>query len=136
MTQAEPGMILAEAVNYPTGMILAGPGVALTATMIERMLRTGVGSVVVEGDAGGSGGELQAVLESLPRLFRRHRGNAFMMTLHNMLRSYFRTRLAESAAAALARQAAQEAAPESGAQDDETTENGDAASCPGEGKDA
>ncbi|MDL2272580.1 hypothetical protein LJC23_06060 [Desulfovibrio sp. OttesenSCG-928-I05] len=134
MTQAEPGMTLAEAVNYSTGMILAGAGVVLTETMIDRMLKAGIGSVVIEGESGDSDGELQAVLESLPNLFRHHRSNAFMMTLHNMLRSYFRMKLAESAAAAAARKAAQEAAPDAEGQENGT--NGAAASSPDSGEGA
>jgi hypothetical protein len=107
---AEPGMVLAEAVLYSSGMVLAGVGVELTASMIERMAKSGIGALVVEGDADGSGGEFKAVLDKLPHLFRRYTRDAFMMTLHNMLQHYFSRKAREAEAAAAARKAARETA--------------------------
>ena len=109
LTQVEPGMILAEAVNYPTGMILAGVGVTLSDTMIERIHKLGVATLVIEGDAENNCDELQSVISRLPLLFQRHRNNAFMMTLHNMLRKYFQEKVTQTLAAEAERKAARAA---------------------------
>ena len=94
-------MILAEAVMRPDGMTLAGPGLELTDSLIERIRNIGVGSIVVEGShGGGNAAELETVYTNLPHIFRRHTNDAFMMTLHNMLSQYFKRRIAEIKAAA------------------------------------
>ena len=108
-------MVLAEPVYYSGGMLLAGAGVALTPAMIERMGKTGIGSLMVEGEDGDSGGELRAVRERLPFLFRRHRRDAFMMTLYNMLQRYFDDKLALAEVATAARKAEKQAAAEAAA---------------------
>ncbi len=116
---AEPGMVLAQAVSNPDGMVLAGAGLVLSQEAITRLRNTGIASIMVDGDAGSEVcGELERVSGQLPHLFRKYKGDPFMMTLHNMLGKYFAYRIASfkeaealrAKAAKQAKEAAKEAA--------------------------
>ncbi len=99
-------MVLAEPVMRSDGLTLAGPGLELTESIIERIQAAGADTVTVEGhplEGDDEQGNLQALADGLGRTFRRHKDNAFMMTLHNMLAEYF-------AGAIAARKAREEAA--------------------------
>lgn len=120
LTRAETGMILAQAVSRPDGLVLIGEGVSLTDALIDRIHKAGVGTIWVEGNPlGGEGtvGNLAKVAEQLPFLFRRHQGNVFMMTLCTVFSRHFAHRVAEQkaledAAIEQARVAAEQAAAE------------------------
>ena len=111
-------MVLAEPVLRPDGLTLAGSGLELTESIIERIRTAGANTVVVEGHpfAGDDGlGNLAVLAAGLDKAFHRHRDNAFMMTLYNMLNGYFARTIAEQQskekeAARLRAQAAAEAA--------------------------
>ncbi len=47
--QAKEGMVLAKDVEIEDGRILCGKGTALTASLIDRLLRMDISSVTVEG---------------------------------------------------------------------------------------
>ncbi len=101
LTKATPGMVLAEPVSRSDGLIFVGAGLELTEAIIARISATGAGTIVVEGNplGGDSGcGDLRALADGLSRTFRRHTGDAFMMTMHNMLAAYFAQRIAEQKA--------------------------------------
>lgn len=101
LTQAKPGMVLAQAVCRQDGPILAGAGLPLSDGVIDRIRQAGVGSVWVEGNPlGGEGGvdNLRKTAESLPYLFRRHKDNVFMMTLCTVFGRHFSRRMAEQQA--------------------------------------
>lgn len=101
LTKASPGMVLAQAVCRPDGPVLVGEGQELTESLLDRIRAVGVGSIWVEGNPLGPGGDvgnLQKVASSLPELFRRHHDNVFMMTLCNVFARHFARRIAEQEA--------------------------------------
>ena len=115
ITSVTPGMVLAQSILRPDGMVLAGAGLVLTEEGIARIRSTGVVTVMVEGEAEGGGAcaEFERVAAMLSYLFRNHKRDAFMMTLHNMLAGYFSRRIAtckETAEAAKAQAAGEKAA--------------------------
>ncbi len=92
LSKAKPGMTLAEPVTRPDGLILVGPGLELTESIIDRIRSAGADTVTIEGYPLGEGEgqeDLRVLADGLSRAFRRYRKNAFMMTLHNMLVEYF-----------------------------------------------
>ena len=120
LSQAKAGMVLAQAVHRPDGLVLIGEGLVLTDTAIERIRSVGIGIVCVEGNplgAEGTVGDLGKVAARLPFLFRRQRDNVLMMTLCGVLSRHFVHRVAEQkaleeAAIERAREAAAQAAAE------------------------
>lgn len=101
LTRAKAGMVLAQAVYRPDGLMLMGEGIILTDALIERIRQVGVGTVFVEGNplgAEGTVGNLGKVAGQLPFLFRRHRDNVFMMTLRSVLARRFAHTIAEQKA--------------------------------------
>ena len=66
----------------------------LTEEGIARIRSTRVVTVMVEGEAEGGGAcaEFERVAAMLSYLFRNHKRDAFVMTLHNMLAGYFSRR--------------------------------------------
>ena len=59
-----PGMVLVKPVTNTNGLSIVAAGTALDAAMIERLQRTEVTSVYVEGDAADSGGKTLMELEA------------------------------------------------------------------------
>ena len=109
LKKARPGMLLAQAVVRPDGIVLMGEGLKLTEELIVRIRDAGVGTICVEGNplgGGGTVGDLSVTARNLQYTFRRHSDNVFMMTLRNMIARYLAHRIA-------ARKAAEEAAIES-----------------------
>ena len=101
LTRATPGMVLARAVIRPEGLVLVGEGQVLTLAVIDRIRGAGIGSVWVEGNPLGPGGEvgnLRVIAQSLPNLFRRQRDNVFMMTMCTVFERHLALRLAEQRA--------------------------------------
>ena len=101
LTKASPGMVLAQAVSRPDGPVLVGEGQSLTESLIDRIRQAGIGTVWVEGNplGGDSGvGNIRAITESLPFVFRRQKNNVFMMTLRNVFARHFARKLAEQQA--------------------------------------
>lgn len=94
-------MVLAQAVCRPEGPVLVGEGQELTESLLDRIRAVGIGTIWVEGNPLGPGGDvgnLRKVAESLPYLFRRQDGNVFMMTLCNVFARHFAKRMAEQQA--------------------------------------
>ena len=85
-------MVLAKAVSRDDGMVLAGEGLALTVSIIERLHNSGVKSVVVKGRPmpGLDSGDIDLVKmkSRLGFLFRKYQQNPLMWTLRNMLEQY------------------------------------------------
>ncbi|MDL2209559.1 hypothetical protein LJC26_02000 [Desulfovibrio sp. OttesenSCG-928-O18] len=101
MIKAEPGMVLAQAVNRPDGLVLVGEGLVLSDAIIERIHAAGVSTIWVEGNplgAEGDVGNLRVVAEKLPHMFRRLKDNVFMMTLCNVFIRHFARKMAEQQA--------------------------------------
>lgn len=102
LTKATPGMVLAQGVSRQgEGPVLVGAGVTLTESLIDRIRQAGAGTICVEGNplgAQGTVGNLRAVAENLPFLFRRHKENVFMMTLCAVFSRHFSQRMAEQRA--------------------------------------
>ena len=101
LIQSRPGMVLAQAVCRPDGLVLVGEGLTLTDTVIGRIRAAGIGMIWVEGNplgAGGSVGDLKAIADGLPYLFRRQKDNVFMMTLYSVLARHFARRITEQRA--------------------------------------
>lgn len=127
ITSVTPGMVLAQSILRPDGMVLAVAGLVLTEEGIARIRTTGVVTVMVEGEAEGGGAcvEFERVAAMLGYLFRNHKRDAFMMTLHNMLAGYFSRRIAtckDVAEAAKAQAASEKAAKAAEAAAAETAE--------------
>lgn len=127
ITSATPGMVLAQSILRPDGMVLAGAGLVLTEEGLARIRTTGVVAIMIEGEAGGVGAcaEFERVAAMLSHLFRNHKHDAFMMTLHNMLAGYFSRRIVkckEAAEAAKALAASEKSAKAAEAAATETTE--------------
>jgi len=101
LAKAKPGMVLAQAVSQPGGLVLVGEGFVLTDTVIDRIRQSGVSAVCIEENLPGaenSEGDSQAVAKSLPFLFRRHKDDVFMMTLYAVFAKHFARRIAEEQA--------------------------------------
>ena len=101
LAKAKPGMVLAQPVARPDGLVLMGAGTVLTEDYLERIRKVGVGTVSVEGNPlGGAGtvGDLRIIAEQLPFLFRRHKDDVFMMTLCSVFSRHFMRRMAEQRA--------------------------------------
>ena len=101
LTKAKSGMVLAQSVVTPDGPVLVGEGLSLTENVIERIRRAGIGTIWVEGNPLGPEGDvgnLRVVAEKLPAMFRRQKGNVFMMTLYAVFARHFARRLAEQQA--------------------------------------
>ena len=101
LTRAEPGMVLAQAVCRPDGLVLVGEGLVLSDAILDRIRGAGVATVWVEGNplgASGDVGNLRVVAEKLPFMFRRLNENVFMMTLCNVFARHFAHKLAEQQA--------------------------------------
>lgn len=101
LTKSRPGMVLAQAVVRPDGLVLVGEGLVLTESAINHIRAAGIGTICVEGNplgAEGTVGNLRKIAESLPHLFRRQTDNVFMMTMRSVLSRHFARRMAEQRA--------------------------------------
>lgn len=101
LIRAEPGMVLAQAVCRPDGLVLVGEGISLSEAILDRIHKAGVSTIWVEGNPLGPVGDvgnLRVVAENLPFMFRRLKDNIFMMTLCNVFAHYFARKMAEQRA--------------------------------------
>ena len=97
LTKASPGMVLAQPVHKQDGPVLVGEGLTLTYAVIDRIRQAGVATVWVEGTPlgpDGSVGDLRTLSGKLPFLFRRQKGNVFMMTLYSVFSRHFAHKIA------------------------------------------
>lgn len=95
---AEDGMILEKPVVRTDGMVMAGEGLQLTETIIQRLKNAGIENIVVKGRPVPdleNGMDLGAAIEKLDHLFRKYRENPFMWTLRGMVEQYFNNCLEE-----------------------------------------
>lgn len=89
---ASEGMVLAKPVARDDGVVMAGEGLALTDSIIQRLANSGINSVTVKGrpmpnlDSGEI--DLAKMKERLGHLFRKYQQNPIMWTLRNMLDQY------------------------------------------------
>ena len=92
------GMILGKPVTRDDGMVMAGEGLTLTESIIDRLKNSGINSVTVKGrpvpglDSGDV--DLAKMKERLGHLFRKYQQNPLMWTLRNMLEQYLERAIA------------------------------------------
>ena len=95
---AAAGMTIAKVVNRGDGMVLAGEGLKLTDSIIDRLRNAGVGSLVVQGrplPGLNDGFDLQKLLGRLDYLFRKYRRDPLMWTMRNLLEQHFKKAIEE-----------------------------------------
>ena len=92
--QAAAGMVLARKVENAKGMILCGDGTVLTDTLLERLERSGVSHLTVEGRpvAEQEGPSLREELEALDARFAGTVGEPLMEAIREMVAARIRER--------------------------------------------
>lgn len=110
LKMAAPGMILADPVQREDGLVLVGAGAELTESLINRFSNSGITAITVKGKplSGDGGGDYKSLVENLDPLFRHYTENKFMMGLRTIFKKYFENKLAESLAARIATEEAEE----------------------------
>lgn len=88
---AKPGMVLAKNVanpNSPDGAPICGTGISLTDSLIDRLVRMGVQSVIVAGHPVVVEGEstLEEMLSKLEKRFKRVAQDSLMMRVKEIYR--------------------------------------------------
>ena len=88
---AKPGMVLAKNVanpNSPGGAPICGTGISLTDSLIDRLVRMGVQSVIVAGHPVVIEGEstLEEMLGKLEKRFKRVAQDSLMMSVKEIFR--------------------------------------------------
>lgn len=112
---AKEGMALAKPVLRDNGLVLVAEGTELSASLLERLERMGIDTVVVQGnpvdmDGIAGGTEYTKRIERLDHLFRKFKADPWMNDLKERLRNYFQVKAAAQAAAAQAAEAAEDEA--------------------------
>ncbi|WP_181448003.1 hypothetical protein [Dissulfurirhabdus thermomarina] len=91
IAQAGPGMVTAKDVLAPDGRVLCGPGVTLTAEIIERLARSGVTVLTVEGRPVKVPGEksLKERLRDLDARFARVKDDPVLVALMKLIAQHW-----------------------------------------------
>ena len=94
LEQAGAGMVLARKVENAKGMVLCAEGTVLTAALLERLGRSGVTHVTVEGRPVETEGgpTLEEELEALERRFSSVAGDPLMEAIRERVASLVRRR--------------------------------------------
>ncbi len=88
---AAPGMVTAREITTEDGKILCGPGVELTGELIDRLSRTGIASVVVEGHPLRLPGEksLRQKIKELDMRFSRVKDDPVLRALMKLIAEHW-----------------------------------------------
>lgn len=101
LSQAKPGMVLAEPASSEQGTTVCGPGTELTETLITRLGRFGVSRITVEGHPVPKKGEdksLTQLTKELDVRFSRVQDNPLMMELKAVFREQLHDRMQQRGA--------------------------------------
>ncbi len=91
LSLAQPGMVVAREVAGKDGKVLCGAGIELTGDLIQRLSRTGISSVVVEGHPVSLPGEkgLKERLRELDARFSRVKEDPVLRALMKLIAEHW-----------------------------------------------
>lgn len=94
LSLAAPDMVLGRDIyreDNPNGLPICGRGMKLTDSLIERLKRLGVPSIIVEGNPDGMDGarSREEMLQALDLRFKKVEGDAISDRLKNIYRQFY-----------------------------------------------